>query len=96
MELSQKIETRVLRSADGRTLRLDYSLLSRTEGSGLQISGPYGLEIVLTDQEGVCRVRCRNLTEDYRKAVRLIHVFASNRILPPEMLDRLKRDRNAY
>ena len=89
MELLQKIETSVLRSAAGRVLRLDYYLLAQTEGPAQQITGPYGLEIILTDQEGVRRERCRNLTGDYRKAVALIHTFAANRILPPSMLARL-------
>lgn len=93
MELIQKIETRVLCSAAGRALRLDYCLLAQTEGPAQKLTGPYGLEIVLTDREGTHRERCRNLTGNYRKAIALIHVFASNSILPPSMLEQVKKHR---
>lgn|GEM_PF-5805250 len=89
MEVKQKIETRVLRSASGQALRLDYCLLARME-EGHRLAGPYGMEIVLTGREEVWKERCRNLTGDYRKAVALIHVFAANGVTPVSMLDVLQ------
>lgn len=89
MEVKQKIETRVLRSASGQALRLDYCLLARM-GEGNSLCGPYGLEIVLTGRGEVQRERCRCLTGDYRQAVALIHIFASNGVTPVSMLDTLR------
>ena len=88
MEIKQKIETRVLRSASGRPLRLDYCLLARMEGQ--QLYGPYGMEIVLTGCGEVRKERCENLTGDYRRAVALIHVFAANTVTPASMLEVLR------
>ncbi len=89
MEVKQKIETRVLHSAAGQTLRLDYCLLARMEEDH-RLAGPYGMEIVLTGRGEVWKEQCRNLTENYRKAVALIHVFASNGVTPVSMLDVLQ------
>jgi len=88
MEVRQKIETRVLRSASGRPLRLDYCLLANMEGQ--RLLGPYGLEIILTGCGEIRKERCENLTGDYRKAVSLIHVFASNLVTPASMLELLR------
>ena len=89
MEVKEKIETRVLRTAAGRTLRMDYCLVAQMEESH-RLTGPYGLEIVLTGREGTWRERCSNLTEDYRRAVALIHVFAANGVTPVGMLEVLR------
>ena len=51
MELSQKIETKLIRTAETR-LRLDYCLTYQTEDRLLQPSGCYGMEIILTDRRG--------------------------------------------
>jgi len=89
MKLSQKVETSVLRNASGRALRLDYCLLARAEGPRLQLTGPYGLEIVLTGHKHVRREQCSNLTGNYRHALALIHFFAQNRVLSRAMLEDL-------
>ena len=89
MELSQKIETKLIRTADTR-LRLDYCLIYRTKDRLLQPCGNYGMEIVLTDREGCCRERCRNLAENYPDAVTLIRLFAERGILPEAMQERLR------
>lgn len=89
MEVKQKIETRVLRTSGGRTMRMDYCLVAQMEKDH-RLTGPYGLEIVLTGREGTWRERCSNLTEDYRRAVALVHVFASNGVTPVGMLEVLR------
>ena len=89
MELSQKIETKLIRTAETR-LRLDYCLIYRTEHHLLCPTGCYGMEIVLTDRHGCCRERCRNLAENYPDAVTLIRLFAERGILPEAMQERLR------
>ena len=89
MEVKQKIETRVLRTDAGRSMRMDYCLLAQME-EGRRLIGPYGMEIMLTGRDGVWRERCCNLTEDYRRAVALIHVFAANGVTPVGMLEVLR------
>ena len=88
MELSQKIETKLIRTA-GTQLRLDYCLIYQTKDRLLQPCGNYGMEIVLTDRDGCCRERCRNLAENYLDAVALIRLFAERGILPAAMQARL-------
>ena len=94
MELSQKIETKLIRTKTER-LRLDYCLIYRTEDRLLQPCGNYGMEIILTDRKGCCRERCRNLAESYLDAVALIRLFAECGILPKAMQERMVLDKRA-
>ena len=71
---------------EGKTMEV---LVAQMEESH-RLTGPYGLEIVLTGREGTWRERCSNLTEDYRRAVALIHVFAANGVTPVGMLEVLR------
>ncbi|MEA4965211.1 MAG: DUF6514 family protein [Oscillospiraceae bacterium] len=90
MEVKQKIETKVLRGTAGKVLRLDYCLLAQFDDLEKRLSGPYGMEIMLTEKEGMRQESCRNMTDDYRKAVALIHVFASNSVTPISMLELIR------
>lgn len=82
MEVKQKIETRMLQSADGSRLHLNYYLLAQLHEPSRRLSGPYGIEIVLRTPEGEWRDVCRNMSESRKNALALLHLFAAHAVLP--------------
>ena len=84
MEHLQKIETKLIRRADGARLRLDYCLLLDAE------TGRCGLEVIFSDHLGSCRERFPLHCDSSREATALIHRLAFGCILPRAMLARLR------
>ena len=82
MEVQQKIESRMMRAADGGRLLLDYYLLAHLDEPNQCLAGPYGIEIVLRCPDGERRDACRNMTASRKKALALIHIFAAHTVLP--------------
>ena len=92
MEVKQKIDTKMLQMEGGRIVRLDYCLLAQLDRAKNCFTGPYGMEIVGTKEGGVYRECCRNMTNDYKKAVALIHAFAASGVTPMRMLQKISKD----
>ena len=83
MEVKQKIETRILRAEDGSRLTLEYCLLARLEPHPHRaLCAPFGMEITLRTPQGARTAVCRNLTENHRRALSLIHLFAARCVTP--------------